>query len=113
MSIDDLIADSGEDVYYTSAFHIEVESQFPRMLEEGMIFTQTVTNLQGVVYEGDFFGLLRELKVPDYAHWVALRMNGYDSPTQFMKTTTSVILPNLSELDMVKSVFISNEDYVL
>lgn len=113
MTINDYIVDTGEDVYYTSAFHIEAESHFPRMVEEGMIFTQAVTNLQAVVYEGDFFGLLRELKVPDYAHWVALKMNGYDSPTQFQKTTTSVILPNLSELDMVKSVFISNEDYVL
>lgn len=113
MTIDEMLVDSGDYVYYTDGFHVEIESHFPRLLDNNYVVTQGIDKQQGVVYEGDFFGLLRNLGIPDFAHYATLRLNGYSSPMQFKRTTTTIMVPNLSEIEMIKSVYVANEDFII
>ena len=113
MTIDELMVDSGEYVYYTDGFHVEIESHFPRLLSDGYVVTHGIDKQQGVVYEGDFFGLLRNLGIPDFAHYVIMRLNGFTSPMEFKRTTTTIMVPNLSEIEMIKSVYVASEDFVI
>lgn len=113
MSIDELLVDAGPDIYYTDKFHIEIESHFPRLLDNDLVSAKAISNHQAMVYDGDMFGLLRELGVPEYAHYTTMRLNGFDSPSAFTKNTTTLIIPFLSELDSIEQVFNSNSDAVI
>ena len=56
-------------------------------------------------YEGDFFGLLHHHNIPQTYHWIILRYNGLDSPTQSPADLDHIEIPSTGFLDRVMQVY--------
>lgn len=60
-------------------------------------------------YRGDFYGLLRSMKVPMDLHYITLRLNGFTNSADFTGEALTVLLPNESELLSLKNVYSTNK----
>lgn len=56
-------------------------------------------------YQGNFYGLLNELKIPAKYHIFILYFNGYTNPVQFDGNRTVIYLPNLTLIDNLLNTF--------
>lgn len=105
MNIHELATDDGEDVFYDPDFHIVLESHmtYLKMLPG----TRMMMIEPQVAYrnEGDFNGVLDELRVPKQHHWLTMRMNDLRSPNDFTADMQSIIVPDYAEVDLIRSVY--------
>lgn len=91
MSIADLES-SIETVYYND--------EYIKFIEDNIRFFNNPTDLKLIPvepakaykYEGDFYGLLSHLNIPLHHHYLMMRLNGYDSPTEYKGDTKSIVI---------------------
>ena len=65
--------------------------EFIKFIEDNIKYFSNPSDLQslsfdpavGYKYEGDLYGLLKILNVPNHLHYLTMRINGYDTPTEF------------------------------
>lgn len=100
MALTDFIADFGEDIYY--------DPELRNVLEDHMTYfrenycTPTIID-PGDAYQwrGDLFGLLAKLNCARKYHWFVMRLNQYTSPNQFTEDTVALLIPNLTQIQMI------------
>jgi len=102
MYIDNLMTDPGDDAFYQESFHTVLESHISHFKNEGLYSIVSLQPVQGVVFEGDFFGLLDKINIAKQYHYVVMLFNGYNSPDDFKKETVSILIPNIDELDLLQ-----------
>lgn len=94
MTINNRMVASGDRRFYSAEWY--------RVVESHLQWIRTLPGNQEVVvedaiaykYEGDFMGLLQELRIPMEIHWVVLRLNGYTSPADYTYDRTKITLPD-------------------
>ena len=82
-SINSLDIHRGMDVSYRSSFKRMVEEHLDHIRLEGHSDVFHVETGMQVRRECDFYGLLNELGVDPWLHYVTLRINGFDSPLEY------------------------------
>ena len=107
MSINARMVPSGDARYYSAHWHRVVEShlQWIRSLPNNQVVR--VQDAVAYKYEGDFMGLLQELRIPMELHWVAMRLNGYTSPTDYTYDRTSLFIPNPTTISRIFTTFVT------
>ena len=93
-----------ESTYFDTQFLILIESHLTYLRKSDGLRVISVSEHQGYKYEGDFFGLLDDLNVEKKYHHIVMRVNGLDSSADFKGDLDHVLLPSLSEIDMLKSI---------
>ncbi len=63
-----------------------------------------VSNHLNYKYEGDFYGLLNELKVVPKYHYITMRINNLVNSTDYIGDKDFVIFPNVNEIDTIINV---------
>lgn len=104
MSVVRQMHSSGAPFYYSREWRLLVESHLS-WLRTGV--ESEVISLDHQIaykYEGDLFGALTELKVPEYMHWPILRMNGLSSPTHFNGDAIILMVPQQSVLSSLRGL---------
>lgn len=104
MSVVSQMLPSGAAFYYSAAWRLLVETHM------GWLRTQTVS--ESVVidhqlaykYEGDLYGALTELGIPDYMHWTIMRLNGLTSPVEFKGEAAVLMVPQRSTFNSLKAM---------
>lgn len=90
-------------IYYNEGFR--------RVLEDHMNYLRTHSKTRsidvdaGLAYrfEYDFYGLLNNYNISHHLHWIILRMLDKTSPMDIDRNLTSFLLPDQSELDVIRS----------
>lgn len=107
MSINQRMVKSGDRRYYSAQWHRVVESHLQWILDLPSNQVTRVDDAVAYKYEGDFMGLLQELRIPMEAHWVVMRANGYTSPTDYTYDKTQILIPDLAAVGRIFNVFVT------
>jgi len=103
MQIHDLSNDIGELIYSTHEFKILIESHLT-YLRTTNITTTAVDQQKNYKFEGDFYGLLAELNISKEFHYVIMRVNGYESSSDFKGDVEYIVMPDLAEVQMLANI---------
>lgn len=104
-AIEDLMSDPGPDVYYEEGFRNVLEDHMTYLREHAETIVLTVTPKQTDVYQFDLIGLLNELNVPMYLHWVIMRMNHLNTITQVPADLTGLLSPKANEISKLEQTY--------
>lgn len=105
MYINNLAAQTGDDAFYEQGFHHLIESHFTYLLS--LPNTAAITIEPSLAYRhiGDLFGALDELGIPKQYHHTIMRLNGYYCTGDFQQETQTLVIPDLAEIDLLKSIY--------
>lgn len=95
------------------ATNLTYDISFRNYIEDHLMFlrdhaTTTVANIDGgLAYKnsGDFYGLLTDMSVPVYLHWVLLRLNNMTNPFAFNEEMVSMLKVDLDLYDRLVVIF--------
>lgn len=64
----------------------------------------TINPFQCTKFEGDFYGLLFDLRIPEQYHPFVLAFNKMSHPSDYRADVISILIPPLSELNLIMKV---------
>lgn len=101
MDIDRLGFDPGTKEFYTKEFMDVLESHLAYLKNRSDTYTVQIDTKRAVVYEGDFYGYLNEIKIEPQYHWVIMRLNDMHASTEFNSAMTELHVPNKAEINAI------------
>lgn len=107
MTIDTLATPSGPDLYYDQGFRNTLEDHMSVLRNDPKCETILIEPYKTIVYEGDLFGMLSDLTIPRQYHWVIMRMNNINNPTDFGPGMESIIVPDTQRLERMRSLYMT------
>lgn len=102
MALQDLMLDSGPDVYYSAAFRNVLEDHMVYLRNHPQTSPLLVDPGESYQWRNDLFGLLSARAIPAHFHWMIMRLNNYTSPTQFIPNTVALLCPNFSIVEKIR-----------
>lgn len=111
MPILDLMTSEGDDVYYTEAWRLMIETHLTFLINHPLSVPITAELHQVYKYEGDLYGLLTVLNVPRGYHYIVMRMNNITSPVDFRipddyeQDFMVLLTPSTTTIDTLRNVF--------
>lgn len=104
MTVLSLMASPGPDIYHTATWR--------RLVETHLIYLRRLRASDVVViephvaykYEGDFFGALTDLNIPQYMHWTIMRVNGLYSPAEFKGEAVTLMVPSKETFQQLAAI---------
>lgn len=78
--------------YFEDSFRRMIEDHLTLIRQKGVSQTITLTPILGVRFQGDYFGLLTSLKIPNFMQWITMRVNGLLSPFELKADMTSITI---------------------
>lgn len=105
MNINALGINEGSAIFYTESFRRVLDSHMDYLRNHELT---TILDLEPDVvyrYEFDFYGLLAKYGVPDYMHWIVLRMNRFISPQEFPSDISQIHVPSAEVVEQIRQIF--------
>jgi hypothetical protein len=103
MKIHGLMNNIAEELYF--------DHDFRNILEDHLTYLKVtnsrvlnVTEHQNYKWEGDFFGLLDELKIPKEFHYLVMRMNGLQNSAYYKGDISVLLIPDIQEVENLKTI---------
>lgn len=102
MATNPILAKGGDTIYYETGFRNAIEPCLPVLKKKGsdLRSIQIVPALADN-YDGDFYGLLTELKIAPHMHWITMRLNDMRSPQEYTSAMTSFITMSAKEMGVL------------
>lgn len=101
----DKIDVSTPEVYYDPRFRLLIEQHLNALINyRGNVYL-TLTPMDTDIWQGNLDGYLFSQKVPIHQHWIIMRMNGMDSTLDFDDTLTTLILPDMEQINRLRELF--------
>lgn len=88
--------------YYDESFKNTLEAHLPTLRNSAKTRTVVISPLQSVVYKGNLYGLLNELRVPSFQHWIVMRLNAMFSSFELDDSISTLLLPDMAELEQLR-----------
>lgn len=104
MQINNLMASSGDSSYYDPDYLVTLEAHLSYLKKLPTNRSLAINHQLAYKYDGDLFGLLDELQVPKKYHYVTMLINGLLSSSDYRESIEMLLLPDNTEVDMIKSV---------
>lgn len=112
MGIIGLQTQIGEDVFYDEDFRNLIDSHLTYLRNLNTTQVISFEPFLSYKYEGDLNGLLTELKIARKYFYPIMKMNGYNHTGDLKGTITTLIIPDLAEIESLASVYMSkNSNY--
>lgn len=102
MDIDNL-ATVIENTYYSPTFIKLIEDHLTYLRTTNNVTVINLTNVQCVKFQGDFYGLLVDLKIEKTYHYAILRVNNYLSASDFDGSVAQIVVPDTTVIDRLKN----------
>jgi hypothetical protein len=102
MQIDNDMVRDGSSDFYSPLFRFTLEAHISYFRTNKSTTTVPVAPNDTIVYNQDFFGLLTAMKILPCYHWFIMRLNDYFSPFEFGSGVSTLLLPNLKELEIIR-----------
>ncbi len=113
-TIQDTLMESGDSVYYDEGFRTVIEMHLP-ILRTTSIQSQNVSPHLVHKFEGDFYGLLRNIGFDRFERfWIIMRVNNMEDPSQFGRfpyfditqgKQVSIIVPNVDIISRLVALY--------
>jgi hypothetical protein len=104
MTVLSQMSSSGSDFFSSARWRQIVESHLTWLRARNESDIVVVQPHVALKYHGDFYGALIESGVPQYLHWVTMRMNGLYSPTEFKGETVVLMVPSTDTIQQLTAV---------
>jgi hypothetical protein len=101
-AVDTMLTAQGAAVYYTDAFRNVLEDHMTYLRKATSTTVMNVDPIKAYRFELDLDGLLLDMGIPLYLHWVVMRMNNLSSPQQVPADLTTLLICAPSELEMIR-----------
>lgn len=108
MKIDSLIVEDSPVNYFSDEFRRVLEDHMSFLRSDSSTRIVSIEPMNAYRYEFDLFGLLRELGVSQYMHWIVMRLNNLTSPTDVTKSLTQLLIPNAGVIDKIRQSHFSS-----
>jgi hypothetical protein len=106
MTVSNLSIDSGDVSYYDPAFRRMIEDHLQILRTDPNVAVVGVDPIQIYKYNGNFYQLLMDAGQKDYyMHWIIMRVTGLKSPDEPLDDLKQIILPSLTTIRQLMSVF--------
>ena len=99
LSINKLQIPVGNTLFYSTAFRNLIENYLSVLKQIPSTTTIPLTEGQQYQYQGNFYGLLVSLNIPQDLHWITLRLNGLLSPFDFTGDLPNLLVPSKDTLN--------------
>ena len=93
MTVMNQMLGDGPRLYYSEEWRLLIETHLGWLRSRTASDSVVVDQQVAYKYEGDLFGALTELGIPDYMHWTIMRMNGLLSPVDFPAEPVVLMVP--------------------
>lgn len=100
-AVDAMLTAQGTGVYYTDDFRNVLEDHMTYLRTAASTTVMNVDPIKAYRFEFDLDGLLLDMGIPLYLHWVVMRMNNFSSPQHVPANLTSLLIAAPSELQMI------------
>lgn len=100
-----------EEVHNEPNFMVFVESHLQYFQKQAPTTALAVSEQQNGKYEGDFYGLLGELRVIPEHRYIVMRVNGLTSSADFKGDRSMIIIPDLAMFNTLKQVYKSKKKF--
>lgn len=91
--------------YYSDGFMKIIEDHLTYLRTIQGVQVITITNVQCAKFQGDFFGLLVEMRIEPKFHHAIMRVNNLLSSADFTGNINQIVLPPTQEIDMLKNLY--------
>lgn len=103
-----MASDEGHNYYYSDEIKLLLETHVEYFRREGNFAYFNVTPIIAYRYEGDFYGLLTALNVPQKYHWIVMRVNNLNSPFANKSNKLTYMQPLFDQVELVINMYRSS-----
>lgn len=108
IKITTLAENPGADIYYSTSFRNMIESYLQTLIKSNNTSLLAIDPQAANKYVFDFYGLLKSYGIPPQYRWIALRMNGLRSSSEYRGEVFTVLIPDSSEIEKLRSLLQSS-----
>ncbi len=105
MPIAQKMIDPGAQVYYDPAFRRVLETHLGLLRNMQDTKPVEISNDLAYKYEYDFYGLLQAKNVPEYLHWVVMRVNDMTDPREYLSTMNQFLYPPAEVIENIRRIY--------
>ena len=105
MPIQALMNSDGSKLFYDPGFCRLLETYIHTILNRPDNELLEVEGADAYRYEGDFFGLLTYHGISPELHWFILRLNGLNTPLDYIAEHRLIVIPNYDYLNRIKQLY--------
>lgn len=105
MLINNLVFKSAPKEYYSDKFRIVLDSHLHLFQNSNMHSIITIDKGKAYVWEGDFYGLLDDLKIDRKLHWLTMRLNNIVSQFNFDIDISFLKIPKEDEVNKIYNLY--------
>lgn len=102
----------GPNVFYTNDFRIVLENHLQYFRNNSSTVTKRIEPIDAHRWQGDFYGLLAYLNIDNYMHWYIMRLNGIESSDSFNTIINQILLPDPTEIEMIRQQYVTTHPNV-
>lgn len=103
--LQDRIEDTSPNNFNLPGFRTALAMNVGVLAKDSNLVTLTVESTTAYAYTGDFFGLLKHLRIPDHYHYFMAYINRIEDPQMFDGLLTDILLVNNTTLDQFSSAY--------
>lgn len=104
-TIDSLMIQEGANIYYTDGLRNVIEDHMTYLRTHPTTRVIDVTPKQAERFEYDLIGLLNELQIPMYLHWVVARANNFNSLNEVPSDLVRLLAPDPKEVAKLQQTY--------
>jgi|JFJP01.1.fsa_nt_gi hypothetical protein len=97
---------SGSSIYYQEDFMAFLEQHLSYIERHGVTLA-TITPTGSYKHEGNFYGVLNELKISVNFHYITMRINGLKNSNEFNGIDVDIKIPDFGVIDQLKNQYLT------
>lgn len=102
------ILDRVDDVYAEPGFITLIESHLDYLKQFHLTEPLTLSEYLKQKYVGNLYALLVELRVDSRYHYVVMRLNDYENPSDFLGDRDTLLQPDYNEIELMRNIYMTN-----
>jgi hypothetical protein len=104
MSLDALAIAEGPTLYYDDGFRAVIEDHMTYLRSHPTTTTIAIDPNEAYRWVADLFGLLGSRGIPAYMHWIVMRMNHLNAPTEMDENIRTLMVPDVKVLSVIRNI---------
>lgn len=93
-------------IYYREDFMAFLEQHLGYIEQQGVTLV-TITETNAYKHEGNFYGILDELNIPNDFHYITMRINGFRNSNHYDGNDVNLKIPNFSIVEQLKNQYLT------
>lgn len=109
MPINTLMSEEATKLSYDQTYRRMLETHLPLLRKAGSTLSQLVEPYEAYRYQGDLYGYLSHKRVPRELHWLIMRLNDFNAPTDFHSEVRFLLAPSPDIISQIRTTYMTIE----